>query len=189
MTVVPGAYGPVPRERMPVEVAPQYARVEDLKRHDAAAWTALFEEAYPLVFRAALTQMGERAAAEDVAAQVFLDAIAGIGIYRDRGHPVTAWLLKITRNRCVDRFRAQRREAPIITEPTVAGPESHLAGAFTLLAQLTSEQRVVVHLRFVEGMPIEEVARLTRRSPGAVKALQHRALARLRTIFEEEEER
>jgi RNA polymerase sigma-70 factor (ECF subfamily) len=179
-------YGPVARHRRTAEEAAPPAGVEALKRHDAEAWTSLFEEAYPLVFRAALATVGERTAAEDVAAQVFADAIAGIGRYRDRGYPILTWLLKITRNRCVDRFRAQQRELPATIEPSVAGPESSLASALSLLAHLTYDQRIVVHLRFVEGMPIDEVARLTHRTPGAVKSLQHRALGRLRTILEEE---
>jgi len=186
VTVVTGMTGTLARTGRPAGEAASHSPVEALKRHDAEAWTSLFEDAYPLVFRAALATVGERPAAEDIAAQVFADAIAGIGRYRDRGHPVTAWLLKIMRNRCIDRFRAQRREALVAAEPTIAGPEPSLGSALSLLAHLTFDQRVVVHLRFVEGMPIEDVARLTRRSPGAVKSLQHRALARLRTILEEE---
>ena len=47
------------------------------------------------------------------------------------------------------------------------------------LCELTAEQREVVALRFVADLSIEAVATLTGRSPGAVKALQHRALAAL----------
>lgn len=186
MTVVPGVsatFAGASWLARPTRTGPP---LEALKRHDAEAWTSLFEETYPLIFRAALATVGERTAAEDIAAQVFADAIAGIGRYRDRGHPISAWLLRIMHNRCMDRFRAERRESRVAAEPIVAGPESSLDSALSLLAQLTFDQRVVIHLRFVEGMPIEEVARLTRRSPGAVKSMQHRALARLRTILEEE---
>ena len=45
--------------------------------------------------------------------------------------------------------------------------------------RLTPEQREVVLLRFVADLPIEAVARITRRTTGAVKSLQHRALAQL----------
>jgi ubiquinone/menaquinone biosynthesis C-methylase UbiE len=47
------------------------------------------------------------------------------------------------------------------------------------LARLTPEQRDVVALRFVADLPVEAVARITHRSVGAVKAMQHRALAQL----------
>ena len=48
------------------------------------------------------------------------------------------------------------------------------------LLQLTVDQREVVALRFVADLPLEDVARMTRRSMGATKALQHRALENLR---------
>ncbi|HET8617569.1 MAG TPA: sigma-70 family RNA polymerase sigma factor, partial [Acidimicrobiales bacterium] len=49
-----------------------------------------------------------------------------------------------------------------------------------LLAVLSPDQREVVLLRIVADLPVEEVARLVGKQEGAVKALQHRALARLR---------
>ena len=47
------------------------------------------------------------------------------------------------------------------------------------MADLTPEQAEVVLLRIVGGLSVDEVATLTARSPGAVRVLQHRALARL----------
>ncbi len=156
-----------------------------LRSRQAAAWSALFEREHPVVFRAVLAQVGNRAVAEDITAQVFVEAIEGIGRYRDRGRPIVAWLLSIARVRCMDWFRRRGRERDIegIPEPAVEGPDAYLSVAFAALAQLTAEQREVVHLRFVEGRPLDEVARLTGRSTGAVKALQHRALARLKNIL------
>ena len=48
------------------------------------------------------------------------------------------------------------------------------------MEQLTAEQQEVIALKFLEGMTNDEVANITKRSVGAVKALQHRALAALR---------
>ena len=47
------------------------------------------------------------------------------------------------------------------------------------LSLLTEEQREVILLRFIADMSVDEVARLTGRSAGAVRALQHRAIAQL----------
>ena len=162
----------------------------ELKSRDAAAWSALWQREHPVVFRAVFAQVGNRAVAEDITAQVFVEAIEGIGRYRDRGRPLVAWLLSIARLRCTDWFRRRGRERDLenAPEPTVDGPDAHLSAAFAALAELTREQREVVHLRFLEGRPLEEVARLTGRSTGAVKALQHRALARLKHILERDPE-
>ena len=55
-----------------------------------------------------------------------------------------------------------------------------------MLADLTDEQREVVLLRIVAGLSVEETAEVVGRRPGAVRTLQHRALARLRRSFPRE---
>ena len=148
----------------------------------------MFEREHPLVFRSVFAQVGDRAIAEDITAQVFLEAVEGIGRYRDHGRPITGWLLTIARHRTTDWFRKKRREVSDLPDSIVEGPDAGLQVAVVALQRLTPEQREVMHLRFVEDLSIEEVARLTRRTPGAVKAMQHRALARLRTILGDETE-
>jgi len=160
-----------------------------LRRREPAAWARIFEEHHPLVFRAVLAQVGNRAVAEDIAGQVFLEALEGIRRYRDRGRPITTWLLTIARHRSIDWRRRQRRESGAeVPETPVLAASAAEAVALQALARLTAEQREVVVLRFVEGYELREVAALTNRSVVAVKALQHRALQQLRAILEAEEE-
>jgi RNA polymerase sigma-70 factor (ECF subfamily) len=162
------------------------AFVDALRRRDTQAWAALFEREHPLVFRAVLAQVANRTVAEDITAQVFLEAIEGIARYRDRGRPIRAWLLAIARHRSIDWFRKRRREWGTVVEPATEGPDEALTLALAALDGLTPEQREVVHLRFVEGYSLEEVAGLTGRSTGAVKAMQHRAVARMRVLVRRE---
>jgi len=154
--------------------------IRALRERDPAAWTAVFEEHRDFVYRAALSQVGDRLLAEDITGQVFLEAIEGIDRYRDRGVPFRAWLLTIARHRSLDALRKRRRDerTRLVLEP----PDGR-AGSSALegLSCLTPEQREIIHLRFVEDLPIDQVARMTGRSAGAVKSLQHRALGRLRT--------
>ena len=164
-------------------LAPNLAR---LKRREPGEWSALFERDYAIVFRSSLSRVGEPTVAEDIAAQVFLEAMEGIGRYLDRGKPITAWLLTIARHRSLDWLRRVSRERGAATEPVTAGPESGLTVAIEALRLLTEDQREVVHLRFVEGYALDEVAKLTGRSAGAVKSLQHRGPARLRRLIGEE---
>lgn len=168
-----------------VRAGAEFDELQALRRRDSRAWAALFEREHPVVFRAVLAQVGNRAVAEDITAQVFVEAIEGIHRYEDRGRPFTAWLLSIARVRSADWYRRRDRESDLADapEPAVEGPDAHLSEAFAALAKLTREQRQVVHLRFVEGRPLEEVALLTGRSVGAVKSMQHRALSRLKEIL------
>ena len=154
--------------------------VQPLRDRDPVAWTAVFEEHRDFVFRSALSQVGDRELAEDITGQVFLEAIQGIHRFRDRGTPFSAWLLTIARHRSLDALRKRRRDerTPLLFESHEAAADSSVLEALSLL---TPEQREVIHLRFVEDLPIEQVARMTGRNGGAVKSLQHRALRRLRT--------
>jgi RNA polymerase sigma-70 factor (ECF subfamily) len=167
---------------------PGAAGLARLKRRESHAWSQLFEQEYPLVFRAVLGRVRDRTVAEDIAAQVFLEAMEGIGRYRDRGKPITAWLLTIARHRSHDWFRKASREVGgEVPEPMTHGPEADLTVALDALALLTDDQREVIHLRFVEGYSLEETGERTGRSAGAVKSLQHRGLARLRGLLSENE--
>ncbi|MBI5948961.1 MAG: sigma-70 family RNA polymerase sigma factor [Chloroflexi bacterium] len=166
-------------------VFPRPTEIQQLQAREEGAWAALFEREYLFVFRNLLAQTGNRAVAEDIAQQVFLEALAGIGRYRDRGKPIRAWLLRIGRNRAHDWYRRGGREEHREVDVPTPGPEEALTPALDAMAALTPDQREVVHLRFVEGYQLEEVAGLTGRSVGAVKSLQHRALDRLRVELDE----
>lgn len=166
---------------------PTPSELDRLKDRDPAAWSALFEREHRLVYGFVLARVGEPAVADDIAGQVFLEAIEGIGRYRDKGKPISSWLFTIARHRTLDYFRRRGRERGESIQPSVAGPDAELREALEALSMLSVDQREVVHLRFVEGYRMEEVAVLTGRTVGAVKALQHRAILKLRTILKQGE--
>ena len=70
-------------------------------------------------------------------------------------------------------------EAPVDVETAVLNAVS-LDRVNALLAGLTRDQRAVLHLRMVGGFTIDEIATILGKPPGAVKALQRRALGALR---------
>jgi len=47
------------------------------------------------------------------------------------------------------------------------------------MRRLTPEQQQVITMRFIDNLEVDEIARLTRRRPGAIHSMQHRALASL----------
>ena len=105
-----------------------------------------------------------------------------------------AWLFLLARNRVVDEWRAARRRPvtpsgdPVtprgVSEPvdTIVVGRSAVAD---LLGSLAPDQRAVIVLRVLEGFSVAETARILRRSAGAVRVLQHRALKRLRSGLED----
>jgi RNA polymerase sigma-70 factor (ECF subfamily) len=137
-----------------------------------------------------LARTGAKAEAEDLVADVFLRAMEALDRYEDRGLPFVAYLFRIARNGAIDRTRRSRPESSI--EDLVHHPEArHNVEADAIrnaeqralvaaLAKLKAEYRDVLVLRFIEGYGAADVGRMTGRSEGAVRTLQHRALERLR---------
>ena len=126
---------------------------------------------------------------EDQLGEVFVQVARDLHGFPGRDDPtaVRRWVFTIARNRLIDAARRERRRgmpepaAAVVPAPDLPDP-ALLAG----LRQLTEEQREVLALRFVADLPLEEVARLTGRTVGAVKALQHRALEKLRVTVSPE---
>lgn len=172
---------------------PEGALVDRARAMDAAAWDEIYATHYSAIYRYISFRINGHEASEDLAAEVFLEAVRGIGRYRYRGTSFRAWLYRIAHNVTVDeRKRLARRgvvEAPplaLSAEPASPdfAPLLHdrrdLAAA---LRCLTDDQQQVVILRFIEGLALAEVATVMGRPAGAVKALQHRAMVRMRTVL------
>lgn len=124
---------------------------------------------------------------EDVAGEVFLQVARDLRRFRDADDEVAVrrWVFTIARNRATDAARRARRRprssgAEVPDRPARAAAEPVDPELLDALAQLTEDQREVIALRFVADLPLEAVARMTRRTVGATKALQHRALENLR---------
>lgn len=182
------AFGALPAPAAAMHVSHAATDIERLRARDPGAWSQLFESTHRDVYRAALVQVRDPHIAEDIMAQVYLEALTGIARYRDRGRPILAWLLAIARHRALDAMRKRRRGVPerlSTNEAHFLLPEEGNYSLLEALSELTPAQREVLHLRFVEERSLEEVAALTGRSVGAVKALQHRAIIRLRAKLDD----
>jgi RNA polymerase sigma-70 factor, ECF subfamily len=160
------------------------------KRLEPAAVAAIYDAFADPIFRYVSFRVRSPEDAEDLTDQVFLKMIEALPAYDDRGLPFAAWLYRIARNLLVDRYRRSARDAVALSETLEAhgegsDPFAAAVGALdrqavqAALASLTDEQRQVVVLRFIEGWDVDEVAAAMGRKPGAIHALQHRALGAL----------
>ncbi len=159
------------------------------------AFGRLWEQLAPSV-AAYLRGRGVRDA-DDVTSEVFLAAFRGIGRFQGDGVAFRSWLFTIAHHKGVD---VHRRPATreVLVDAVGAGAGHGLAspparsaeevameqiagdGAVRHLANLTDDQRAVLLLRVVADLSLAETADVLGKPVGAVKALQHRALARLR---------
>jgi RNA polymerase sigma-70 factor, ECF subfamily len=130
---------------------------------------------------------------EDVTAEVFLQVARDLHRFRDGQDEIAVrrWVFTIARNRATDAARRARRRprssgAEVPDQPAAPPAEPFDSDLLEALLQLTTDQREVVALRFIADLPLEDIARMTRRSVGATKALQHRALENLRQAVSRE---
>jgi RNA polymerase sigma-70 factor (ECF subfamily) len=126
--------------------------------------------------------------ADDLLSEVFLQVARSLPRFRGSDDEVRPWVYAIARNRVIDahRRRSARPRATSGSLPDQAAPEVDDAidpDLVRALRMLTDEQREVVVLRFVADLSLDDVAELTGRTPGAVKSMQHRALAQLARIL------
>jgi RNA polymerase sigma-70 factor (ECF subfamily) len=171
--------------------------IEQARRGDRGALGELYQRHVDAIYRYVHLRVGDAAVAEDLTAEVFLRALEGLKGYRYTGAPFVAWLYRIAYARTVDHWRrAGRRQEVALSDgiPTVdADPEvitdarRERAGLVAAVRRLTDAQQQVIILRFVEGMRLAEVAAVMHKTVGAVKALQHRALAALARLMDERE--
>lgn len=161
-------------------------RIEAAQR-DPARFGELYDEHFYRVYGFIARRVGNRHIAEDLTADVFREALAGIGKFEWRGIPFGAWLLRIASHAIADHFQRLGREAGNAAkeseQPDPAEIERH-AMLFQLVDRLPEAQFRVIHMRFVEQKSIREIAREMERSEGAVKQLQLRAIENLRAQME-----
>jgi RNA polymerase sigma factor (sigma-70 family) len=130
---------------------------------------------------------------EDLTSEVFLGVFRAIGTFSGDEPGFRSWVFTIAHRRLVDdRRRARRRPPPselspgdVDRSPGRSAEQEALRRVGTervrdLCDQLVPDQRDVLLLRLVAGLTVEEVAHTVRRSEGAVKALQRRALCAVR---------
>jgi len=158
---------------------------------DPARFAELYEINFERVYAYVVRRVGDRAATEDLTAEVFHHALANLNRFEWRGIPFAAWLYRIAANLISDRWQRSGREmadSDRLDQATIGPIEveevERKAVLFRLVATLPAEQQRVIMLRFVEEKSIKDVAREVGKSEGAVKQLQFRALSALRSKME-----
>src|SRR5215468_11442631 len=92
-------------------------------RRDPSRFAELYEQNFYRVYAYIVRRVGDRHQAEDLTADVFREALAGIGKYEWRGVPFAAWLLRIASRTIADHFKHSGREAGTpADEPERPGP-------------------------------------------------------------------
>jgi len=165
---------------------------------DPEAFGEIYERYYTGVYKYIFYRVGDQVMAEDLTMEVFVKSMEAIDGFTFRGVPFSAWLYRIASNLVIDHFRRLPAQAELsLEEKLVSSSEPSaqvLESEFThqalrhALSELTEDQQQVVILKFVDGLSNHEVAQLLGKTEGAIKSLQHRALASLGRVLGEQGE-
>lgn len=151
---------------------------------DPLRFAELYENNFERVYAYVAYRVRDRNEAEDLTAEVFHQALAGIQRFEWRGVPFSAWLLGIAAKLLADRWErlGKRQEVPAddLEQAGIDAAIEQRAMLFQLVDALPADQRHVIVRRFVEQRSAREIAQEMGRSEGAIKQLQFRALETLR---------
>ncbi|MEO6774436.1 MAG: sigma-70 family RNA polymerase sigma factor [Kofleriaceae bacterium] len=174
-----------------------------LRDRDERAFRELIEAHRDRVFNLTFRMLGNRAEAEDVAQEVFIQVFKSIDTFREDSK-LSTWLYRIAVNTCKNRIKylARRHDRDrdeldeasngqhgamgAIGAPQPKAPDRALEAVQMekvlqdAIAELDEDQRIVVVLRDVEDLSIEEICKITELADGTVKSRLHRARAVLR---------
>lgn len=156
---------------------------------------ALYDEALPQVYGYLLSRCGQSAVAEDLTAETFLAAVDAVR--RPTPTAVSApWLIGVARHKLVDHWRRRARDERDLQ--AVAGQANDLTDPWDehvdalqvrgVLDRLGSHHRAALTLRYLDGLPVPEVASHLDRTVHATEALLVRAKAAFRRAYAEQEE-
>ena len=177
------------------------------RQHDTEAVATLYRRALPVMYRFVYAHLGQPDLVEDVVSEVFLVMVESLEQLRSEQEAgFYAWLIQIAHHkvaRAIAQAQRQRlHESPLpeecgpdredtqpheaLPDPRIeADPEAWEEWQETLgelqgaMSTLSPEQQVVLAGRFLAGQSVDDLAQALHKRPGAVRALQFRALGKL----------
>ena len=152
---------------------------------------ALYDQALPEVYGYLLDRCGDVTTAEDLTSETFLAAVRSA----DTAPISIPWMIGVARHKLVDHWRRRARDDRLVAElafdpdlddPTNDPWDAQLTSmrAIDALQRLGDHHRAALTLRYVDGLPVPEVAALLGRTVHATEALLVRARSAFRAAYE-----
>jgi len=174
-------------------VIPEQELLTKAGQFDTRALTEIYDLYSPRLYRYAMRLLGDDCAAEDCVSETFSRFLKALQAGKGPRDYLQAYLFRTAHNLVVDHYRRQ----PLVEEldddlpqaettEGVAEEDMRQSRVRAALLKLTEDQQQVVSLKFLEGWENEEIAHALHKPVGAVKSLQHRALAQLQKFLLDE---
>jgi RNA polymerase sigma factor (sigma-70 family) len=175
----------VPRASWPAE--PVIKAAQD---GDVASLAAVISGSHPHVHRFAGSLCATPQDAEDAAQEALIILYRKIGTLR-ASSALASWMFRIVRNECLRRLTvALDGRAAVVCEPVAPPTEDVVLRRLeaervaAAISELPTDQRIVLVMRDIQGLPGHEVARALGLSSAAMKSRLHRARAGVREALQ-----
>lgn len=166
--------------------------VAKAKNNDSKSLARLSEYLYPKILTFCFYRVNNEEDAKDLTGEVLLKIMKSL---KKQKGSFSGWVYRIATNHIIDFYRRQsrRNKVEVLHNPdssvflsTEIDVETMLKREQLRMAleQLSEEQKIVTILKFIQGYKNEEVAQIMKKTIGAVKALQFRALRSLKVLLE-----
>ncbi|MGH3466753.1 MAG: RNA polymerase sigma factor [Thermocrispum sp.] len=169
--------------------------VSALRAGERDAFAHLYSHYSGYLHQYLLSQLRDPVTAEDLTSETFLRALRGARLLSADTVEIRPWLTRIARNLVYDHVKSARHRLEVVVDKPVEDGRSAPDPSYLVLrrrerqwlisgiAQLTGDQQRCVSLRFFGEHTVAETATAMGRDPGAVRALQHRAVRKLASIL------
>lgn len=164
---------------------------------DAVAFGQIYELYFDKVYRFIYYRTNHQQTAEDLVAETFIRVWNKISAIEDFTS-FNGWIYQIARNLVIDYYRSRKTDVDISTLENVLEYEDNIVdranlsfqqGKFlAVLDQLTSDEQLVIKLKFFDELDNWEIANVLGKTEGAVRVIQHRAINELKELLNEDEE-
>ncbi len=156
------------------------------------ALTLLYNHYFEKIYRFIFYRVGHKEVAEDLTEEVFVKSFRNIKNLEQTG-AFEGWLYQIARNQVIDYYRSKKTLVPLEEVENTLEYETNIIDVVNLkteqkllvkvLKDLTPEQQMVIKLKFIEDLDNEAISHIMNKNEGAIRVIQHRAIAKLKELI------
>lgn len=156
------------------------------------ALAEIYETYFLRVYRFVYYRVSHRETAEDLTEDTFVKAFNGLNNLQNT-EAFEGWLFQIARNLVIDYYRKKKQLVPLDTVENTLEYDTNVVEIINLqieqsiliklLKELNDEQQSVIKMKFLEELDNSTIAKILNKTEGAIRVIQHRAIAKLKELF------
>jgi len=159
---------------------------------DGIAFGQIYDLYFDKIYRFIYYRVNHKETAEDLAAETFIKAFDKMSEVRAMA-AFNGWLYRIARNLVIDHYRSRKITVDLTEIENVIEYEDNFVDKTNLsfeqkiflenLDKLSSDQQLVIKLKFLDELDNNEIAEILDKTEGAIRVIQHRALNELKDLL------